>query len=116
MSVAQATTVAAAHLARDIAEAVSSKIFNDEGYSGRTDLAELSDQTDIHDVDVHESLISYNGKKFSGMCEISVTLNYHNDNELDWRTDVFPGEFWGYMDGETPVIEDITVDTSSFFE
>lgn len=116
MSVAEAATVAAGGLERQIAEAVGSKVFSDESYSARADLAELSDRTDIHDVDVQENLISFDGTKFSGMCEISVTLNYDNDADLDWRTDIFPGQFWGHMDGETPVVEDVTVDTSSFFE
>ncbi len=116
MTAVDAKTLAPATEAAKIAEAVRHKVLVERRYTGKKDLDDLSSRTEVDDVDVYEKQISFDGRNFSGLCELSVTMNFDDDEDLDWRTEVFPGHFSGRLEEGRVIVDDVEVDTATFYE
>jgi hypothetical protein len=100
-------------LRRKIGEAVQGMDFHDT--QAWSDLDLLSTSTQIDTVETFENEIRFEGDQFQGPVTWYVVLRYglHTGDPLE-TSESFPGTFHGRLvDGEA-VIDDMTVDTSSF--
>lgn len=83
-------------------------------------LDELSSNTDIDGVEVDPAgIIFEDGDRFKGLLNVYVVLRYDADEEGDAFTtsDAFMGFFAGHFGpNETPVLDKVTVDTSTFYQ
>ena len=77
----------------------------------------LSSSTVPDSIEVYEDDIKISDDKFSGVLNVYVTLEYGKGEDGFTTSDGFPGKFRGHFD-ETgqAVIDELTVDTSSFYE
>jgi hypothetical protein len=108
--------LATAPQADRIAEAVSNVAPDLTPYSAWNDLDALSNRTEVEAVEPLESQIFLEGERFAGNCVVYVQLNYGDSDDSASLSDSFPGKFWGHIDDSSVVIDDIDVDTSSFYE
>ncbi len=87
--------------------------------SAWSDLDVLSTHTSVDalEVDPEGVIIEANGD-FRGIANVYVLLKYGTNSDDGFETsDSFIAHFRGHLDGEgNPVIEDLHVDTSSFYE
>lgn len=81
------------------------------------DLDILSTHTRVEGLDVEpEAVVLGENGTFSGVVNIYVSLQYGSDSDDGFTSsDSFLGEFNGHFDGEDPIIDDVTVDTSEFY-
>jgi hypothetical protein len=105
------------NLRRRIAEAVSNVELSTTGAWDNLDV--LSTHTRVEGVDVEADavILDANGN-FRGVVDIYVSLQYGSDSEDDFTSsDSFLGEFRGHLDDNgRPIIDDVSVDTSDFYE
>lgn len=76
------------------------------------DLDVLSSCTSIEGIEVFEDEIRAHGEAFEGPINVHVTLQYPEDVTM---SETFPGRFEGRWKADKPVIEKVSVDTSSFY-
>ncbi|GLS36587.1 hypothetical protein GCM10010869_21770 [Mesorhizobium tianshanense] len=100
-------------LRRKIVEAVQAMDYQDT--QARSDLDLLSTSTQIDTVETFENEIRFEGNQFQGPLTWYVVLRYgmNTDDPLE-TSESFPGAFHGSLVDSEPVIDDMTVDTSSF--
>lgn len=100
-------------LRRKIVEAVQMMDHHDT--QAWSDLDLLSTSTLIDTVETFENEIRFDGDKFEGPLTWYVVLRYgmNTDDPLE-TSENFPGTFHGRVVESDPVIDDMTVDTSSF--
>ena len=84
-------------------------------FSGWNDLDQLATRVEIQDLEVFESEIVVDGDTFIGPVNVYVVLHYGNEDG-DAFPDSYPGSFRGHLSDGKPVIDDVTVDTSSFYQ
>jgi Predicted pPIWI-associating nuclease len=96
--------------ARRIAEAIRDIDLTETGAWG--DLDVLSSRTMIDAIEVFEDEIRSDGEAFEGPINVHVTLQYPEDVTM---SETFPGRFEGKWKANRPVIENVSVDTSSFY-
>jgi hypothetical protein len=102
-----------------IAEIVKAMQTYDLGSSPAwSDLDALSSHTFLDGVEVDPDGIIVRGSEFRGPLSIYVVLQYSeaNDDENFKTSDSFMGEFKGHFDKDVPIIDQVTVDTSPFYE
>ena len=86
------------------------------GFACWNDLDVLSLRTVPEDIEVLDDAIDINGKIFSGVLNVYVLLEYGKGEEGFTSSDGFPGKFKGHFDeNDQLVIDEVTVDTSSFY-
>jgi hypothetical protein len=102
-------------LQRRVAQAVRVKDWTGTSAWGELDL--LSSNTGVDTVETFEQEVRIHNNGFDGPITWHVTLEYGpKDGEGPLTTsESFPGTFQGHFDGEDPVVDDMTVDTSSFY-
>lgn len=66
----------------------------------------------IEGIEVFEEEIRTDGDAFEGLINVHVTLQY---SEGVTMSETFPGRFEGKWKGNKPVIDTVSVDTSSFY-
>ncbi|CAN7296017.1 hypothetical protein LJR235_001414 [Pararhizobium sp. LjRoot235] len=100
-------------LRRKIVEAVQAMDHQDT--QAWSDLDLLSTSTQIDTVETFENEIRFDGDQFEGPLTWYVVLRYgmNTDDPLE-TSESFPGTFHGRVVESDPVIDDMTVDTSSF--
>lgn len=79
----------------------------------------LSTHTRVEGIDVEpDGVILDSVGNFRGVVNLYVSLQYGANNEEGFTSsDSFLGEFRGHLDSDRhPVIEDVSVDTSDFYE
>ena len=76
------------------------------------DLDVLSSRTRIEGIEVFEDEIRVHGEEFEGPINVHVMLQYPEDITM---SETFPGRFEGRWKADKPVIEKVSVDTSSFY-
>ena len=82
-----------------------------------SDLDELSTHTSVDDIEVDETGIVLEGKRFRGVANVYVTLQFgRNDDEGFHESDSFLANFEGRFADTEPVIETFTIDTSSRYD
>lgn len=97
------------------------------GYLRATDFAELDlwDQLDILSTHTRiegteiptEGIVVGPDGQFSAVANLYVSLQYGKDNDEGFTTsDSFLAKIRGHFDGQTPIIDASSVDTSSFYE
>ncbi len=80
------------------------------------DLDVLSSHTIPEDIEVLEDTIDIKDDNFSGVLNVYVQLKYGKGDEGFTSSDGFPGKFKGHFDeNDRLVIDEVTVDTSSFY-
>ena len=80
------------------------------------DLDVLSSRTIPEDIEVLEDAIDIKDDNFSGVLNVYVLLEYGKGDEGFTSSDGFPGKFKGHFDeNDRLVIDEVTVDTSSFY-
>lgn len=85
--------------------------------SGWKELAQLSSETELEDIEVFEDEIIKEDGRYVVPVNVYVTLNYHDSEGDETFHDAFPGSVVVEVDEDgRPVIRDMSVDTSSFFE
>lgn len=85
-------------------------------FSCWNDLDILSSHTIPEDIEVLEDTIDIKDDHFSGVLNSYVLLEYGKGDDGFTTSDGFPGKFKGHFDeNERPVIDEVTVDTSSFY-
>jgi hypothetical protein len=87
--------------------------------SAWNDLDVLSTHTYIDGIEVDPAgIIFENGKKFHGVVNIYVLLEYGPNGSDNFQTsESFLGRFHGHLEPDgKPVVDDVTVDTSPFYE
>ncbi len=87
--------------------------------SSWSDLDALSTHTYVDEIEVDpEGVILEPESRFRGTMSVYVLLKYESEGEDGFETsDGFRGRFNGHFEAEAkPVIDDIEVDTSSFYE
>lgn len=81
-------------------------------------LSALSSKTEFDGLEVFEDEIVRDAgattKAFTGNANVYVKLVYGGNQDQAWTADSFPLRFTGHFDGVKVVIDDISVDTSSF--
>ncbi|MER8699595.1 hypothetical protein [Mesorhizobium sp. M1273] len=82
-----------------------------------TDLALLSSNTRVDTVETFEREVRIDGEQFSGPITWYVVLEYgpRDGDDALTTSESFPGTFEGHFEGETPIVDRMTVDTSSFY-
>ena len=85
-------------------------------FAGWSRLKELSSRTEVEDVEVFEDEIATDDDTIKVPANIYVSLNYEDSVGDESFHDAFPGTFIVSIRNGEPVISDITVDTSSFFD
>lgn len=95
---------------RRIAEAVRDTELSET--AAWNDLDILSSNTHVEAIEVFEDEIRTEGDSFEGPINVHVTLQYPEDVTM---SETFPGRFQGRWDGRKPVVEHVSVDTSSFY-
>lgn len=106
--------LASASQADRIAEAVAN-VADLTPYSAWNELDALSAHTEVEAVEPLESQIFLEGNRFAGNCVVYVQLNYGDRGDSASLSDSYPGKFRGHMDDGFVMIDDIEVDTSSFY-
>ena len=100
-------------LRRKIVEAVQAMDYQDT--QAWSDLDLLSASTQIDTVETFENEIRFEGDQFQGPLTWYVVLRYGmNTHDPLETSESFPGTFHGRVIDAEPVIDDMTVDTSSF--
>jgi carbohydrate-binding DOMON domain-containing protein len=81
-------------------------------------LAALSSDTQIETVETFDDEVRIEGNSFAGPLIWYVKLRYGQEQTEDYLvlSESFPGHFEGRFEGEEPIIEQMTADTSSFYE
>jgi hypothetical protein len=82
-------------------------------------LERLSAHTSLDGVEADPAGIDLNGDKFNGILTAYVGLRYGNGSGSDdglETSDSFGGTFEGHFEKSHPVIDDVRVDTSPFYE
>lgn len=79
------------------------------------DLAALSDDTVIDDVDVMRDDMDFDGRTVTGIFTVYVYLNYGTGTDARQSTDEFPGSYSAHFDGDKVVIDRVDVLTASFY-
>ncbi len=80
------------------------------------DLDVLSSHTIPEDIEVLEDTIDIKDDNLSGVLNVYVQLEYGKGDEGFTSSDGFPGKFKGHFDeNDRPFIDEVTVDTSSFY-
>lgn len=103
-------------LARDIAASVGTiELSTTSAWSA---LDALSHQTQIEGIEAFEDDIIFDPKEktFRGHLTVYVTLNYGSGADRDEVSEGFPGTFQGRIKDGKPHVENVEVDTSSFYE
>lgn len=77
-----------------------------------SDLDVLSSRTVIEAIEVFEDEIRTTGDNFEGPINVHVTLQYPENITM---SETFPGRFEGRWKSDKAVIENVSVDTSSFY-
>jgi Predicted pPIWI-associating nuclease len=85
-------------------------------YPAWNDLDMLSSHTIIDGITVDPAGVIVTGDKFSGLLNVYVALEYGSGSEAFVTTDSFLGEFAGHLVSGEPHIDDLTIDTSSFYK
>jgi hypothetical protein len=98
-----------------IAEAVANIADDLTPYSAWNELDALSSHTEVEAVEPLESQIFLEENRFAGNCVVYVQLNYGDRGDSASLSDSYPGKFRGHMDDGFVMIDDIEVDTSSFY-
>jgi Predicted pPIWI-associating nuclease len=81
------------------------------------DLDILSTHTTLDGIEVDPEGIIFDGDEFGGVMNVHVTLHYGGHGDDGFTTsDSFPGDFHGRFDKGKPEVDQISVDTSSFYE
>lgn len=76
----------------------------------------LADNTVVEEVELFDDEIVINGDNVGGPINVSVVIITGKEKE-DHYFETFPGSFHGHIDSEKGmIIDDISIDTSSFFE
>lgn len=82
-----------------------------------SDLDALSTQTVVDTVETFIEEIRIDGNTFSGPLLWYVVLHYGSAGEDQLvNSESFPGRFEGHLDNDTPVIDRMLVDVSSFYQ
>lgn len=99
-----------------IAEAVENSNVTD--FEAWNALDALSTHTEFDGVDVAEESLRWDDKKFVADVTVFIGLHYgKGDDDGISTSDSFPGEISGHMDNDgNVVIDELTVDTSTFYE
>lgn len=95
---------------RQIAEAVRNIELTET--AAWSDLDVLSSRTMIEAIEVFEDEIRAFDDAFEGPINVHVTLQYPENITM---SETFPGRFEGRWKANKPVIENVSVDTSSFY-
>ena len=95
---------------RRIANAVRDVQLN--GTAAWNDLDALSSKTLVNAIEVFEDEIRSVGDSFEGPINVHVTLQYQEDVTM---SETFPGRFEGKWTANIPIIENVFVDTTSFY-
>lgn len=85
-------------------------------FTAHDDLDALSTQTIFTGIDVFEDAIVKDGNKFAAPATVYVELNYGGSKDGVVMGDSFPGTVTFKYDGKAVELEDIIVDTSSFYK
>jgi hypothetical protein len=82
-----------------------------------TDLSLLSSNTRVDTIEIFEREVRIDGEQFTGPITWYVVLEYGpRDDDGALRTsESFPGTFEGHFEGDTPIVDRMTVDTTSFY-
>ncbi|MER8709332.1 hypothetical protein NKH80_04185 [Mesorhizobium sp. M0904] len=99
---------------QQVIEAVQAKDYQET--QAWSDLDALSSSTQVDTIETFEKEIRFDGNDFQGPLTWYVVLRYGMDTADPLETsESFPGTFHGSLVDEVPVIQDMTVDTSSFY-
>lgn len=105
------------NLVARIAEAVDSAQQHLADFSAKEKLDQLSPDTVVDHIDLMHDGIFKEGSQFAGICTFYVELNAGQGDEAISLPEAFPGKVEGHIDAnDNVVIDEMTVDTSSFFE
>ena len=86
-------------------------------FSCWSDLDALSTRTIQEDIEILDEVLEIENDHFKGMLNIYVMLEYGKGEDGFVTSDGFPGKFRGHFDEDgKPVIDDVIVDTSSFYD
>jgi hypothetical protein len=105
-----------------IAEVIADKAPDLTEYSAWDKLDALSSNTEIEAVEVLENQVFIEDNDFAGNCVVYVQLNYGQGRDMTGMTANFPGRFRGHFEdfdddnNNVIIVDDIEVDTSSFYE
>lgn len=81
-----------------------------------TQVASLSPNTLIDDVEVDPEGVIIEGDRFKGVMSVYVVLQYGGAKKSAFQTsEAFRGQFHGHFNGASAVIDTVTVDVSPFF-
>ncbi|MEI8395863.1 MAG: hypothetical protein WCF85_14075 [Rhodospirillaceae bacterium] len=102
-------------------EAPSSKAISDAmnasdvtKFPGWKDVADLSANTTLCDMDILDDIIIYEGASFHCGVNVYVKFEFPDDEKFPIVSDEFPGSLKGHVEGDNIVIDDISIDTTSF--
>jgi hypothetical protein len=103
-------------VANDVRSLIADRVrsFKPMEFIAGPSIDEMSPRTILEDVEVFDDEIMFFGDKFRGAINVYLTLNYENGKNGGWASASFPGSFTGFLRGAEPVVENVTVDTSSF--
>lgn len=101
-----------------IAAAVDAAQDDLASYSAWDDLDALSANTVVDHIDLMRDGIFKEGNSFTGICTFYVDLNYGQGEDAVTLPEAFPGKVHGHIDDddEAVIIDDMTVDTTSFYQ
>ncbi len=73
----------------------------------------LSSRTEFKEIDVLEDIVIWNDDVFECGANIYIRLNFDGEDEPLSFTGEYPGSFWGHIEGDKPIIDRISIDTTS---
>ncbi len=79
------------------------------------DLSLLASDVRVNDIEMFEEEIRIDGDRFSGALLWYVTLIYGSSDDQVVSSESFHGKFEGKFVDNTPIVDRMTVDTSSFY-
>jgi hypothetical protein len=76
----------------------------------------LSSNTRVDLIETFQDEIRFDGRRFRGPVVFHVTLQYGGGEDEVTLSEAFPGRFEGHFKDDRPIIDDVDVDTSSFYK
>jgi hypothetical protein len=117
VGVALKNVVEEAELLERIADAVDAAQQDLGRFSAGRDLDQLSSRTEVDHIDMMRDGIFKEDVSFTGICTFYVDLNYGQGDDAVSFPEAFPGKVHGHIDdNEDVIIDDMTVDTTSFYQ
>jgi hypothetical protein len=80
------------------------------------DLDALSTHTHLDGIDIDPESVKRTGNKITGSVSVYVVLHYGGKEDEVIVGESFPGKFLAHMKDKKVIIDDITVDTSGFYQ